>query len=89
MYVLSPVHGVAATNVNNPQLTYPINNYPVGGGVKENIDIGSNTQTNFTFPFSLNYNVSDTSSTAVLQDIVTKCKAKQDLTVEYNLKVSH
>jgi len=70
------------------ELIYPINNYPVGGGVQQNIDIRSNTQTNFTFPFSLNYNTSDTSGTAVLQDIVTKCSAKQDLTVKYNLKLS-
>jgi hypothetical protein len=71
------------------QLTYPINNYPVGGGVRQNIDIKANTQTNFTFPFSLSYSASDTSGTAVLQDIVTKCGAKADLTVKYNLKVSH
>jgi len=69
-------------------LTYPIDNYPVGGGVKQNIDIKSNTQTNFTFPFSLDYNIADTSGTAVLQDIVTKCNANQDLTVKYNLKLS-
>lgn len=69
-------------------LTYPIDNYPVGGGVKRNIDIRSNTQTNFTFPFSLDYNITDTSGTAVLQDIVTKCNANQDLTVKYDLKLS-
>ncbi|KAF9646387.1 hypothetical protein BDM02DRAFT_3030252 [Thelephora ganbajun] len=69
-------------------LIYPINNYPVGGGVRQNINIKSNTQTNFTFPFSLNYNVSDTSGTAVLQDIVNKCRASQDLKVNYKLKLS-
>jgi len=69
-------------------LTYPINNYPVGGGVKQNINIRSNAQTNFTFPFSLNYNVSDSSGTTVLTDIVAKCSANQDLTVKYNLKLS-
>ena len=73
---------------DNSQLTYPIDNFPVGGGVQKNIDIKSNTQTNFTFPFSLNYNTSDTSGTAVLQDIVNKCQANQDLTVKYDLKVS-
>lgn len=81
--------GITTADANHPQLTYPINNYPVGGGVKQNIDIKSNTQTNFTFPFSLNYNISDTSGTAVLKDIVAKCTAKQDLTVKYNLKVSY
>jgi len=37
----------------------------------------------------LNYNVSDTSGTAVLQDIVSKCRANQDLKVNYELKVSN
>lgn len=80
--------GTTVPDANNLQLTYPIDNYPVGGGVEQNIDIKSNTQTNFTFPFSLNYNTSDTSGSAVLQDIINKCNAKQDLTVKYNLKVS-
>lgn len=69
-------------------LIYPINNYPVGGGVKNNVDIKSNTQTNFTFPFSLDYNVTDTSGTSVLRDIVAKCTANEDLTVKYDLKLS-
>jgi len=69
-------------------LIYPISNYPVGGGEQQHINIRSNDQTNFTFPFSFNYNVSDTSGTAVLQDIVTKCRASQDLTVKYALKLS-
>lgn len=79
-----------SVNLNKVELDliYPTNNYPVGGGVKQNVDIKSNTQTNFTFPFSLNYNTSDTSGTAVLQDIISKCTAKQDLTVKYNLKLS-
>jgi LEA14-like dessication related protein len=69
-------------------LTYPINNYPVGGGEQQHINIRSNAQTNFTFPFSLNYNVSDTTGAAVLQDIVTKCRGNQALTVSYALKLS-
>ena len=76
-------------NKSCSQLTYPIDNYPVGGGVQRNIDIKSNTQTNFTFPFSLDYNITDPSGTAVLQDVVTKCNGNQDLTVKYDLKVSH
>lgn len=55
--------------------------------MRENINIKSNAQTNFTFPFSLNYNISDTSGTAVLQDIANKCRASQDLRVNYELKV--
>lgn len=56
--------------------------------MKEDIHIQSNAQTNFTFPFSFNYNISDTSGTGALQDILAKCRAKQDLKVNYQLKVS-
>jgi hypothetical protein len=57
--------------------------------VRKDINIKSNAQTNFTFPFSLNYNISDATGTPVLQDILTKCRAKQNLKVNYELKVSH
>jgi len=79
--------GVALNKVNL-SLTYPVDNYPVGGGVKKDINIRSNAQTNFTFPFSFNYNVSDTTGTGALQDILTKCRANQDLKVSYELKLS-
>jgi len=79
--------GVALKKVEL-DLIYPINNYPVGGGEQRDINIRSNTQTNFTFPFSLSYNTTDTGGTAVLQDLATKCRARQDLTVNYDLKLS-
>jgi len=86
--VENPNYFGVALNKVELDLTYPISNYPVGGGERQNINIRSNAQTNFTFPFSLSYNTSDTSGTAVLQDIVTKCEAKQDLTINYELKLS-
>jgi len=79
--------GVALNKVEL-DLVYPIDNYPVGGGEQTGINIRSNSQTNFTFPFSLNYNTSDSSGTPVLNDIVAKCRASQDLTVNYELKLS-
>jgi len=79
--------GVALNKVQL-DLIYPVDNYPVGGGVKKDINIKSNAQTNFTFPFSFNYNISDTTGTGALQDILAKCRAKQNLKVNYELKLS-
>ena len=56
--------------------------------MKKDINIKSNAQTNFTFPFSFNYNISDTSGTGALQDILAKCRANQNLKINYELKVS-
>lgn len=67
------------------QLYYPINNTAVGGGQQNNVNIRSNQQTNFTLPFSLQYNLTSDPSHQILTDITNKCTASQSLTVNYSI----
>lgn len=70
------------------QIFYPINNTALGTGEKDNINIGANQPTNFTFPFALQYKTADDPSKAVLTDLASKCVGGQDLKVNYKITVS-
>lgn len=54
-----------------------------------NVNIKSYGITNFTFPFSINYDPAKDEGYAMLMDISQKCGllggAKQDLTIDYDL----
>jgi LEA14-like dessication related protein len=67
------------------QLFYPINNTAIGSGQENNIDIRANEQTNFTFPFTLQYTLADDPSHAVLTSLASKCLDNEDLTVNYKI----
>jgi hypothetical protein len=72
------------------QIFYPINNTAIGGGDSKNIVIKSNQQTNFTFPFAINYKTSLDPRNLILVDLATKCGvlgAKSDITVDYKITV--
>ncbi|KAI8090442.1 hypothetical protein BDF21DRAFT_411286 [Thamnidium elegans] len=62
---------------------------PVGGGVIHNVNIKSYGISNFTFPFSIEYNPIKDEGYAMLIDIATKCGLlggeSQDLTIDYDL----
>ncbi|KAI9481534.1 MAG: hypothetical protein EXX96DRAFT_567078 [Benjaminiella poitrasii] len=63
---------------------------PVGGGVIYDVHIKSFGITNFTFPFSINYDPQKDGNFAMLTDIVSKCgllepSKKEDLYIEYDL----
>jgi len=67
---------------------YPINNTAIGSGNRSNINIASNAQTNFTFPFDLDYQRSLDPSNAILLDLATKCGilgTATDITVNYKI----
>ena len=74
------------------KLLYPINNTPVGGGIANNIDFKSRSQTNFTFPFVLTYNSTQAEASAIFSDLATKCGvtggAKSNLNINYKITVS-
>jgi len=88
-------------SVNNPsylsvdftkiqaEIFYPPNETPIGGGYAANIKFNSDTQTNFTFPFSLRYKTSDDPKSAVILDLASKCgvggNARSDITVDYKI----
>lgn len=75
-----------------PKIFYPINNTAVGGGSDRNIVFKANSQTNFTFPFTLSYNASEDTSGAIISDLASKCGAKggttSDLVINYKINVS-
>ena len=73
------------------QLTYPTNGMNLGGGEEDNINFKSHTETNFDFPFTLTYELSDDTNHTVLSDLLTKCGilggTKEDITINYKIVV--
>ncbi|KAG2158296.1 uncharacterized protein EDB93DRAFT_1076829 [Suillus bovinus] len=80
--------GVSFKSIN-ANAYYPINNTLVGTGQENAITFNSKSETNFTFPFALEFSTNMTSSTAILSDLATKCGvgggAVQDITVDLDL----
>lgn len=73
----------------NAQAFYPINNTLVGSGNETDITFNANSQTNFTFPFSLEFSTNMSSGSAILADLATKCGvgggAVEDITVDLDI----
>ena len=73
------------------QLTYPIDNTPIGNGTKSHITFNSNSQTNFTLPFNVTYSTSDDPSDKILIDLATKCgvvgSTTSPITIDYSIKL--
>jgi hypothetical protein len=67
------------------------NNY-LGGGLLENINFPSHSDTTFLFPFSINYTEAVDPNRKIIQDIAVKCgfigNSKSDIPVDYKLTVS-
>ncbi|KAG0705998.1 hypothetical protein DFH29DRAFT_904612 [Suillus ampliporus] len=67
---------------------YPINNTLVGTGNQSSITFNANSQTNFTFPFSVEFSTSMASSAEILADLATKCGLSgsvQDITLNLDV----
>lgn len=68
---------------------YPINNTAIGTGSANNVDIASNSQTNFTFLFDVDYKTSLDPNNKILIDLATKCGVigtdKSDISVNYKI----
>ncbi|GAB5587822.1 hypothetical protein Unana1_02722 [Umbelopsis nana] len=64
----------------------------VGGGYLASQGVASNAVTNFTFPFSIQYDPTNDKNQAMLSDIATKCGLlggqKKPLTVNYKLQLA-
>jgi len=73
------------------QAFYPINNTLVGSGNESDITFNAHSQTNFTFPFTLDFSTNMASSTQILADLATKCGvgggAVQDITINLDITV--
>ncbi|KAF5330855.1 hypothetical protein D9619_005616 [Psilocybe cf. subviscida] len=72
-------------------IVYPIGNFPIGEGLATDVIFKSNSETNFTFPFTLSYNNTADTGSAVISDIATKCgiagSTKQNLVVNYQISL--
>ncbi|KII88353.1 hypothetical protein PLICRDRAFT_175952 [Plicaturopsis crispa FD-325 SS-3] len=71
------------------EIFYPINNTAIGGGTEQNINFKSHEQTNFTFPFTIDYKTANDPSNKILLDLATKCGfiggTKSDISVNYKI----
>jgi len=70
------------------EIFYPINNTPIGNGTANSIVISSNAETNFTFPFSIDYSTSLDPKSLILVDLAEKCGilgTKTNLSVNYKI----
>jgi len=70
------------------EIFYPINNTAIGGGTSNNVVFGSHAQTNFTFPFSIDYKFELDPKFLILVDLATKCGvlgAKSNINVNYKI----
>ncbi|KAF7294834.1 LEA-2 domain-containing protein [Mycena indigotica] len=92
--VQNPNYFAVNFNKITADILYPIDGQPdtdVGGGTASDISIASNKETNFTFPFAIDYKTSSDPSNKILLDIATRCGilggAKSSLTVRYKIKL--
>ncbi|KAJ6623523.1 hypothetical protein B0H10DRAFT_2010236 [Mycena sp. CBHHK59/15] len=72
----------------NAQIFYPINDTAIGNGTANHIVFNAVTQTNFTFPFSIDYSTSIDPKNLILLDLAEKCGilgTKSDVTVNYKI----
>ncbi|KAJ3568644.1 hypothetical protein NP233_g5585 [Leucocoprinus birnbaumii] len=68
------------------ELFYPIDNTPIGGGTSTNVVFPANSQTNWTFPFDVQYETANDPGGKVLSDLLNKCGAnKQNLDIDYTI----
>ncbi|KAI0818620.1 hypothetical protein BC629DRAFT_1463213 [Irpex lacteus] len=68
---------------------YPINNTKVGTGDLGKLTLGSNKQTNFSVPITLNYTTSIDPGFQVLTDLSNRCfgSTASQITVDYTIKL--
>jgi len=83
--VLNPNYiGVKLVHVN-AEIFYPINNTVIGNGSIFNVNLPAHANTNFTFPFALDYSRSKDPNSAIIIDIASKCLASP----QGNLKITY
>ncbi|KAH9975148.1 hypothetical protein BJV74DRAFT_863049 [Russula compacta] len=71
------------------QIFYPINNTLIGNGTLNDVNLPAHANTNFTFPFSIDYHESLDPNFAIITDIANKClgNPQSDLTIRYKIVV--
>jgi len=71
------------------ELTYPINNTPIGGGESKDVVFKANTANQtWTFPFAIEYKQASDPGNQIISDLAQKCGSggtRGDLTVKYKI----
>jgi len=88
--VVNPNYFAVTFKTITAELSYLLDNTttPIGNGTANHIVISSNAQTNFTFPFSIDYQSSLDPQSKIILDIAEKCGilgAKTNLNVQYKI----
>jgi len=70
------------------EIFYPINDTPVGGGESKDVIFKSTQQTNWTFPFKIDYQIPKDPGGVVLEDLAKRCGlngTKSPVEVKYKI----
>ncbi|KAK0239978.1 hypothetical protein EDD85DRAFT_469810 [Armillaria nabsnona] len=77
------------------ELFYPLNSSStgtdIGGGTSNNINFASHSETNFTFPFAIEYTQANDPNNAILLDLLQKCGilgTKSNIDVNYKITLA-
>ncbi|KAF8759131.1 hypothetical protein RHS01_02649 [Rhizoctonia solani] len=87
--VVNPNFFAADFSAIQAKAFYPGVTEQIGGGLLENINFPSHSDTTFLFPFSINYTEAIDPNRKIIQDIAVKCgfigNSKSDIPVDYKL----
>lgn len=87
--VVNPNFFAADFSAIQAKAFYPGVDQQIGGGVLNNINFPSHSDTSFLFPFAINYTESIDPNKKIIQDIAVKCgfigNSKSDIPVNYKL----
>jgi len=70
------------------EIFYPIDDTPIGGGISRNVVFESNAQTNWTFPFTIDYKIANDPGGLIIIDLARRCGLvgpATDLDVKYKI----
>jgi LEA14-like dessication related protein len=92
IYVSNPNYFSVSFSSIKADIYYPINNTLIGTGQENDITFYSHSNTNFTFPFSIEYTTTMSSSAQIIADLETKCGIGggpvSDITVNYDITLA-
>ncbi|KAG8217736.1 hypothetical protein J3R82DRAFT_5895, partial [Butyriboletus roseoflavus] len=92
IHVANPNYFSVSFSSIKANIYYPINNTLIGGGQQNGVTFYAHTTTNFTFPFSIEYTTTMSSSALIITDLAAKCGleggAASDITVDYDITAS-
>jgi LEA14-like dessication related protein len=92
IFVSNPNYFSVSFSSIKANIYYPLNNTLIGSGQENDITFHSHASTNFTFPFSIEYTTTMSSSAEIIANLVTKCGGEggtaSDITVDYDITLA-